>query len=47
MEQKSTANHKNNNFPSRFCLGNISNEFDSNDLKEASFKGNVHDFSVD
>ena len=22
---------KNNNYPSRFCLGSISNEFDSND----------------
>ena len=37
---------KNNNYPSRFCLGSISKEFDSNDLKEVSFKGNVYDFSV-
>ena len=38
---------KNNNYPSRFCLGSISNEFDSNDWKEVSFKGNVYDFSVE
>ena len=30
-----------------FCLGSISNEFDSNDLNEVSFKGNVYGFSVD
>ena len=44
---KFKASNKNNNFPSRFCLGSISNEFDSDDLNEVSFKPNVHDFSVD
>ena len=29
---KFIADNKNNNFPSRFCLGRISNEFDSDDL---------------
>ena len=37
----------NNSFPSRFCLGSISNEFYSDDLKSVSFKGNMYDFSVD
>ena len=41
------ASNKNNNFPSRFCLGSISNKFDSDDLNEVSFKGNVYHFSVD
>ena len=39
--------NKNNNFPSRFCLGSMSNELDSDDLNEESFQGNVYDFSVD
>ena len=30
-----------------FHLGSISNEFESDDLNEVSFKGNVYDFSVD
>ena len=44
---KFKARNKNNNFPSQFCLGSISNEFDSDDLNEISFKGNVYDSSVD
>ena len=36
-----------NNFSSQFWLGSISNKFDSNDLNEISFKGNVYGFSVD
>ena len=44
---KFKASNKNNNFPSQFCLGRISSEFDSDNLKEVSFKGNVYDFSVD
>ena len=44
---KFKATNKNNNFPSRFCLGSISNGFNSNDLNEVSFKGNMYDFSVD
>ena len=39
--------NKNNNFPSQFCLGSISNKFDHVDTGEVSFKGNVYDFSVD
>ena len=34
-------------FPTQFCLGSISNKFDSNDIKEVTFKGSVYDFSVD
>ena len=41
------ADNGNFNFPSRFCLGSTSNDFDRDDLKEVSFKGNVYDFSVD
>ena len=44
---KFKASNKTNNFPSRFCLGSISNESDSDDLNEVSFKGNVYNFSVD
>ena len=44
---KFKANNKSNNFPSHYCLGSISNELDSADTKEVSFKGNVYDFSVD
>ena len=44
---KFEASNKNNDFPSRFCLGSISNKFDSDYLNEVSFKGNVHHFSVD
>ena len=34
-------------FPTQFCLGSISNKFDSNDIKEVTFKGSIYDFSVD
>ena len=44
---KFKVSNKNNNFPSQYCLGRISNEFDSDYLNEVSFKRNVHDFSVD
>ena len=44
---KFKARKKNNNFPSQFCLGNISNKFDRFDAEEVPFKGNVYDFSVD
>ena len=40
---KFKANTKNVNFPSRLCLGNISNNF----FKESIFKRSVHDFWVD
>ena len=35
------------NFWSQLCLERLSNKFDSNDLNEVSFNGNVYDFSVD
>ena len=41
------ASNQNNSFPSQFCLGTISNEFNTLDLSEISFVGNVYDFSVD
>ena len=44
---KFKASNENNNFPSRFCFGSISNEFNSQGLNEVPFKGNVYDFSVD
>ena len=40
------ASKKNNNFPSQFYLGSISNKFDHVD-KEMTFKGNLYDFLVD
>ena len=44
---KFKASNKNVNFPSQFCLGSTSNKFDNVESEEASFKGNVYDFSVD
>ena len=44
---KFKANDKNNNFPSRFCFGSISNAFDYLASREVSLKENVYDFSVD
>ena len=44
---KFKAKNGNPNFPSRFCLGSISNAFDYVDSEEVSFKRNAYDFSVD
>ena len=44
---KFKADNKNMDFPTQFCLRSISNKFDSDDIKEVSFTGNVYDFSVD
>ena len=41
---KFKASNKNVNFPSQFCLGSISNKFDSVDSEEVSLKGNVYSF---
>ena len=41
------ARNKNNNFPSQFCLGSISNKIDSVDSKEVFVIKNVYEFSVD
>ena len=43
---KFKANNGNVNITSQFRLGSISNEFDSSDLKEVYFRGNVFDISV-
>lgn len=44
---KIKGDNKNVDLPNQFCLGNLSNKFDFNDIKEVSFKGNVYDFLVD
>ena len=41
---KFKADNKNVNFPTQFCLGNISNKFGQIDSTEVSLKGNVSDF---
>ena len=43
---KFKANNKNVNFPTRFCLAGISDEFSSTEPREVSLNGNVCDFSV-
>ena len=35
------------NFPTQFCLGNISNGFSVTESKEVSLNEKVYDFSVD
>ena len=45
--KKLQTDNGNANFPTQFCLGNISNEFDDDNSKKVSLKGNVYDFSVD
>ena len=44
---KFKADNNNVNFPTRFCLGSISNGFSTTESREISFNGNVYDFSVD
>ena len=44
---KFKIDNKNVNFPSQFCLGNISNEYSATESREVSLNGNVYDFSVD
>ena len=41
------ADNKNVNFPTQFCLRNISNGFSATEFREVSSDGNVYDFSVD
>ena len=38
--------NKNVNFPTRFCLGSISNGFSATESREVSLNGNAYDFSV-
>ena len=40
------SNNNNNNFPSRFCLGSISNESDCVDTEKVYFKRNLCDFCM-
>ena len=44
---KLKANNENVNFPTRFCLGSISNEFRNIESREAFLNGNVCDYLVD
>ena len=44
---KFKADNKNVNFPTRFCLGSISNGLSNTESKEVSLNGNIYDFSVD
>ena len=44
---KFTADNKNVNFPTQFCVGSISNGFSATESREVSLNGNVHHFSVD
>ena len=41
------ADNRNANFPTRFCLGGISDGFSATEYREVSVNGNVFDFSVD
>ena len=49
MEKKSISLElvKNVNFPTQFCLGSTSNQFDATESEKVFLKRNVHDFSVD
>ena len=44
---KFKADNKNVNFPTRFCLGSISDGFSATESREVSLNVNVYDFSVD
>ena len=44
---KFKADNKNVHFPTKFCLGSISNGFSNTESKEVSLNGSVYDFSVD
>ena len=44
---KFKANNKNINFPTKFCLGSISEKFGSIEFREVSLKRNIYAFSVD
>ena len=41
------ADNKNVNFPTQFCVGNISNGISATESREISLNGNVYDFLVD
>ena len=44
---KFKAGNKDINFPTQFCLGNMSNRFSATELGGASLNGNIFDFSID
>ena len=44
---KFKADNKNVNFRTQFCLGSISNGFNTTESREVSLNGNVYDFLVD
>ena len=44
---KVKVDNKNVHFPTKFCLGSISNGFSATQPREESLNGNVYDFSVD
>ena len=44
---KFKADNKNVNFPTRFCLGSISDGFTAYESRELYLNGNMYDFSVD
>ena len=43
---KFKAKNRNNDFPTQFCLGSISNGFGDTECREASLKGIVYDHNV-
>ena len=43
---KFKADNKNVNFPTRFCLGSISDGFSATESRKVSLNGNVYDLSV-
>ena len=44
---KFKADNKNVKYPTRFCLGSVSDGFSATESREVSLNGNVYDFSVD
>ena len=44
---KFKSDNKNFNFPTRFCLGSVSNGCNNTESREVSLNGNMYDFSLD
>ena len=44
---KFKSDNKNFNFPTRFCLGSVSNGYNNTESRDVSLNGNVYDFSLD
>ena len=47
MEKKFKIDNKNVNFPTKFCLENMSNGYSATESKEVSLNRNVYEFSLD